>query len=332
MTKTLHLPALDGRDPLGFLASLGLLRLLAEDGADIQLSFSEQTATTVLQCSYGSAAEVAAALQDVVARNPDSVIPGAPAEFPRMKVGTRGSDPMRVGRDEYRGHVETVRQSIGHVALRWQAAIATDLACDKEGKVILTPFFAPSGQQTVRSFFEKPVTTVRREPERLLEALTAWRRVPGVTGEYLDHRVLRSKADHPRGESAEIGVPGATWLAIMALPLLRLTGDGTSARSTLWRRPPGRQAVMVWPVWRPALDLPAIMTLIEHPDITIDVVDGQYVTDTTAWAALGVFAVAAATRRPVEGRKSAGVLTPLTVVPRVGDRESRSAGTFTRKR
>ena len=40
---------------------------------------------------------------------------------------------------------------------------------------------------------------------------------------------------------------------------------------------------------------------------------------------LGVFAVAAATRRPVEGRKSAGVLTPVTVVPRVGGRTSPSA-------
>jgi len=163
---------------------------------------------------------------------------------------------------------------------------------------------------------------VRREPELLLEALTSWRRVPGVTGEYLDHRVLRSKADHPRGESAEIGVPGATWLAIMALPLLRLTGDGVSARSTLWRRLPNRQAVMVWPVWRSPLGLPAVVALIEHPAITIDVADGRYVTDRTAWPALGVFAVAAATRRPVEGRKSAGVLTPVTVVPRADGRTS----------
>jgi hypothetical protein len=332
MTQTLRLPALDGRDPLGFLASIGLLRLLAEDCADVRLSFSEQTATAVLHSSYGSADEVAAVLQDVVARNPDSVIPGISAGFPRAKVGTRGSDPMRVVRDEYRGHVETVGQFAGQSALRWQAAIATDLACDKEGKVILTPFFAPSGQQTVRSFFEKPMTMVRREPELLLEALTAWRRVPGVTGEYLDHRVLRSKADHPRGESAEIGVPGATWLAIMALLLLRLTGDGTSARSTLWRRLPGRQAVMVWPVWRLSLDLPAVVTLIEHPAITIDVADGQYVTDTTAWSALGVFAIAAATRRPVEGRKSAGVLTPVTVLPRRVGRTVRLAGTLIRAR
>jgi hypothetical protein len=333
MTQTLHLPALDGRDPLGFLASLGILRLLAEDGVDVRLSFSEQTATAILHGPYGSAAELAAVLQGVVARNPDSVIPGVPAGFPRPKVGTKGSDPMRVGRDEYRAHVETVRQSIGQLALRWQAAIATDLARGDESKVILTPFFAPSGQQTVRSFFEKPMIMIRREPERLLEALTAWRRVPGVTGEYLDHRVLRSKADHPRGESAEIGVPGATWLAIMALPLLRLTGDGTSARSTLWRRLPGRQAVMVWPVWRLPLDLAAVVTLIEHPDITIDLVDGQYVTDRTTWSALGVFAVAGATRRPVEGRKSSGVLTPVTVIPRAGGRtSSRSAGTSTRGR
>jgi hypothetical protein len=316
MNHTLHLPALDGRDPLGFLASLGLLRLLAEEGADVRLSFSDQTATAILHSPYSSAEEIAAVLQGVVAKSPDSVIPGVPAAFPRAKVGTKGSDPMRAERAKYLAHVATVRQDAGKAALRWQAAIATDLACDREGKVILTPFFAPSGQQTVRSFFEKPVTMIRMEPQRLVEALTAWRRIPGVTGEYLDHRVLRSKADHPRGESAEIGVPGATWLAIMALPLLRLTGDGASARCTLWRRLPGRQSVMVWPVWRQPLDVPAVVTLIEHPGITIDIVDGRYLTDTASWPALGVFAVTAATRRSVEGRKSAGVLTPVKVVSR----------------
>lgn len=243
----------------------------------------------------------------------DAVIPGVPASFPLRKAGTRGSDPMRASRDEY-PTLHSAVSALGDEAVQWLSCLVTDLGRDDRGRVALTPYSAPSGQQTVRSLFATPTGLVRVHPEHLLAALTAWRRVAGVTGEYLDHRVLCSAADHPRGEpGAERGVPGATWLAVMALPLLRLAGDGTSATATLWRTLSGRRRIMVWPLWRQPLDLAATVTLIEHPALN-PTSDGTRITvPARQAAALGVFAVAGAHRRPVEGRKSAGVLAPLPV-------------------
>ena len=105
--------------------------------------------------------------------------------------------------------------------------LLTDLAVDNNGRAGLTPYAAPSGKQNLRTFFSKPLHEVRASPGRIHEALTGWRRVEGFTGEYLDHHVLNAAADSPGWlrTAAESGVPGATWLATMALPVLPYIGS-----------------------------------------------------------------------------------------------------------
>lgn len=309
------LPALDGRDLLGFLAALGTVRLLTEHAdLDMRLSFDETTAGALLHGPLDSLDETVDALVQIVDAIPDNgVIPGLPADFPHAKVGT-SKDPMRMPRDQLRAFWTGIDNQTPAVR-RWLAALLTDLAVDAEGRAALTPYTAPVGQQSLRSFFEKPLTQVRRDPHRLIrEALARWRRVDGYTGEYLDHRVLRGAADLPGGKPVEAGVPGATWLAIMALPLLRLTGTGARVRATLWHPVPGRrQPVMIWPLWRRPLDIEAITALLEHPELRPAFVNEILTVDPRCWPPLGVFTMAAAARRPMEERKSAGVLTPVSV-------------------
>lgn len=306
------LPALDGRSALGFLASLGLFRLLVDHTkADVRLSFSDQTATAVLHSTYETCQEIADELGRIIDQTPeDGVLPGAAPAFPPRGSAGKGGDPLRVSRDKYR---DLRDNSCETETLRWLTGLVTDLGVDDKDRVALSPFCAPTGKQTARSFFEKPTVEVRQERQHLLHALTSWRRVAGFTGEYLDHRVLRGAADHPGGKSSEIGVPGATWLAVMALPLLRLAGDGTTATATLWRRVPGHPPVMVWPLWRQPLDITAVTVLIEHPVLTPTVTGDRLVLSRRSWPTLGVFAAAAAQRRRVEGRNFAGVLAPVTI-------------------
>lgn len=96
----------------------------------------------------------------------------------------------------------------GQVERRWLSVLLTDLAVDAKGRATQTPFTAPSGKQNLRTFFENSTVEVRNARERITEALTGWRRVPAFNGEYLDHRVLQSTADHPKGkEKQEAGVP-----------------------------------------------------------------------------------------------------------------------------
>jgi len=310
VTHAVDLPALDGRDPLGFLAALGVLRLLTDhDDAPARLSFDPETAVARIHGRHRSVEDVIASLCAIVWAIPvDGAVPGVPAHFPLAKEGT-GKCPMRVRREDYRALA--ARFAGDPLTARWLGSLVTDLAIDGEGRSALTPLTAPAGQQALRTFFDKPLERVRAEPHRLLtEALTGWRRVPGYTGEQLDHRAIRTAADDQSGEAIQAGVPGATWLAIMAIPLLRLTGTGTRPQSTLWHGH-DRRRVMLWPLWTPPLDTHAVTTLLEHPAL---IPTNQANTPTIRAEAvrpLGVFCVAAATR--TRTANAAGYLTPTYV-------------------
>ncbi|WP_326636854.1 hypothetical protein OG884_25260 [Streptosporangium sp. NBC_01755] len=306
-TFSIELPALDGRTPLGFLAALGLLRVCADVcRMPTALSFSDSTACAILHSPCETAEEIAEALRGVIESIPESaILPDGGAGFP--PPSGVGKDPLRRSREEF----HQLATNHPEAAETWLPSLVTDLALDKQERCAITLFTAPSGKQTLQTFFAKPLEAVRGRPERLLEALVGWRRVEGVTGEYLDHRVLRSNSDDPEGRAGrESGVPGATWLATMALPLLRITGDGQRVRTTLWHR---RRSgpVMLWPLWRPALNTLAVRCLLEHP--VFAPVDHVPTVSSTHWPALGVINVYGAERQRIPGRTFDGVLSPLPV-------------------
>jgi hypothetical protein len=317
MTFTVELPALDGRDPLGFLAALGLHNVLTlERGPRVRLSFSDTSGCALLHSDLDSTETIASALADIVARAGDNTaIVGVDDRFPLQKPsransrasGSGESDPMRVPREQYPALFARVAE-LGENAVRWFRVLVTDLGVDRKGRAALTPYCAPSGQQNLRTFFATPLQAVRRDPVLLLEALQGWRRVDNFTGEYLDHRVIRDAAHHPTGKSVQAGVPGATWLATQAVSLFRLTGDGNRAIATLWHHHRGRQ-VMIWPLWSHPLDTIAVMTLLEHPALRPRLVSRLSV-NTRPLQALSVFAVAGAERQQVNPN-NAGVLAPL---------------------
>ncbi|MFG1701508.1 hypothetical protein [Nonomuraea sp. NPDC049309] len=309
--NTVELPALDGRDPLGFLAALGLLRVLAEEsGISARLSFSDTTACARLHSPLHTTEDIAEKLTQVVRSIEEpAVLPGIEAGFP-PPAGV-GKDPLRWTREKYRQQAKKIRDTHRLAVERWLPCLTTDLAIDAQGRGALSPFIAPSGQQKIRTFFEKPLQAVRSNPDYLHQALTRWRRVEGFTGEYLDHRVLRSSADDPLGRAGqEAGVPGATWLATMALPLFRLSGDGQKLRSTLWHRVPGDH-IMIWPLWKPALDTNAVRALLELPAFAP--IDGHPTVSRAEWPALGVFSIHGAHRQRIPGRNFDGVLSPVPI-------------------
>ncbi len=309
----IEMPALDGRSPLGFLAALGLMRVLAlAEVKPLRLSFSRDSAAAVLHSPLSSIDEVVGQLQAVVSASPDTAVAGVDARFP-FRAGRSGGDPMRRPRTEFRELMSDIESIDLRAAREWMPYLFTDLAVDSQGRADLTPFCAPSGKQNLRTFFATPLSAVRGDPSLLRDALTSWRRVEGFTGEYLDHRVLNSAADDPAGRTgAERGVPGATWLATMAIPLLRLSGDGQRITAALWHRL-GRRLVMIWPLWDRPLDLPAVRVMIEHPYLRPAADQGIATVRGTAWPALRVFSVCGAERQRIPDRNFAGVLAPCPV-------------------
>ena len=303
------LPGLDGRTPLGFLAALGTLHLLTEHrGAATTLAWSTTDCTAVLSGPWTTVDDVAEDLRAIVDSIPDGgVLPGLPVDLPPLG---EAPDRMRLPRPQLRELARNVETEAGEAGERWMASLVTDLSVDEKGRADISLLTAPSGKQSMRTMLQKPLERVRRQPEVLHEALIAWRRHPGVTGEYLDHRVLFDAADAPDGTSRERGVPGATWLALMSYPLLRTTvGIHSAPVTTGWQYPTRweRDRRLVYPLWSAALDVHAAQALLRHPVLT-GAEPGPPPRPATL---LSIFLVCAAQRRRIPGRTFAGVLVPI---------------------
>lgn len=307
----LVLPALDGRTPLGFLAALGTLRLLCEHTEHpARLSWSPQDCTAVLHDGPSDMDTLVASLTTIVRSISDNgVLPDLAEDFPPPGAAP---DKVRLSRPDFRTYAGRVAETDGADGERWLSMFVTDLAVDNEQRTAITPYAAPSGKQSMRTMLEKPLAEVRKQPVRLREAFTGWRRHRGVTGEYLDHRVLYDTADTPDGSNGgERGVPGATWLALMSYPLMITTAPNGTPLSTCWQDRGRGDRRMVYPLWSHPLDLPAIKTLLDHP--VLATVDDH--RPTPPMALLTVFWIGHAARRRIPARKSAGVLAPITTRP-----------------
>jgi hypothetical protein len=304
----LPLPALDGRTPLGFLAALGVLRLVTEHTPHPgRLAWTPQDATAVLHDAHPDVDALAADLTGIVQRIPEGgVLPAISTGFPPPG---EAPDKLRLTRPALTAYASQVADVNGTNGERWLGSLITDLSVGKDGRADISLFAAPSGKQSMRTMLEKPLALVRSEPRLLREALVSWRRYPGVTGEYLDHRVLFDAVDAPDGRPAERGVPGATWLALMSYPLFRTTAVDGQPMSTCWQnlgRRTGRR--MIYPLWSAPLDTAAVQALLSHPVLA----GAEPGLPPDLAKLLSVFWIAHATRRRIPGRNFSGVLAPTT--------------------
>lgn len=317
-------PALDGHDALGFLAAVGLLRLLADHGdQDAALSWSATDATAIIRTTTAEDTDGIArwltALVDSIP--PGQVTPETPANVPPPG---EAPDRIRLAPADLRAYIESAAVTAGSAVHRWVGSMVTDLAQDDRGRSAISLFAAPSGKQSMRTMLEKPLGLIRGDPRYLKQALDGWVRVAGCTGEYLDHRALYDAADAPDGrQGQERGVPGATWLALMSYPAWRTTSiNGATPITSGWRADPN-VPVFEWPLWTPPLTMPAVQALVEHPAVYRDTADapdgrnhrGERGRTHRVEQELGVFALPRARRRRIPGRNFAGVLAPEEAQP-----------------
>lgn len=301
----LTLPALDGRTPLGFLAALGLTRLLDVHTDDTpRLAWSPVDYTAQLHTTRASIDALVTDLHAIVDSIPhNGVLPGVPVNLPPP-----GAIGLRLPPAALRALANELAPEPDAEVEAWLGSLVTDLSLDEKSRSDISMMAAPSGQQSMRTMLEKPLKLVRQHPSCLSEALVGWVRHPDVSGEYLDHRVLFDAADSGAGKAEERGVPGATWLALMSYPLLRTTARGSEPITTGWHRQRRQPSLFVYPLWTVPLDRQAATALLEHP-LMLQCVRGEV---PAAADVLSIFAVRRAQRRRIPGRTFAGVLGPVS--------------------
>lgn len=310
-------PALVGDSPLAILAAIGTMKLV-HDFVDVgaTLSWDPADRMPVLGSSLEDVGEVVSCLTKILEDMPEGVtVPGGPIGFPPPG---EAPDKLRVKQGELRGVIDSVTESAdlgqAEVVREWVSGLVTDLVVDSSSRGAsrgaISQFMAPSGRQSMATMLQKTLEIVQDDPVVLREAFTGWRRVSGVTGEYLDHRASWSSSEDGRGKAGMRGVPGATWLALMSYPLWMTTSVAATARTSGWHRlPEGQRHVseVRLPLWSQRLGLDGVVALVEHPllDVPWSCVNHRALNQ------LGVFHVCRARRRQAVGGKSAGVLVPV---------------------
>ena len=336
-----EMPALIGTDPLGFLAALGVLRLVTTDlGWDATLSWPDGPRRgAVLGGCPGETGidELVGVLVGVAvaAEEAEQLIPGVDG-FPPSKESSQGSDPVKDLSFRERSGLATTSLARSSSFAEWLVASVSLAARDGlDARDRLTSAFVrPTGQVTFDRSLKNGLASIT--PTRVREALVGWVRVEGTTGNYFDQRAVRDEfvGAHTKGQMKNAGVPGAAWLALMALPWLPVRTSSTGRAVTVgFQRRRGQPTRMVWPVWTNDLRAAGVEALLDHPTFArIDVlpVDDadkkrRSFANSSALRTMGVSAVFASERRPgPQGPE--GALGPSVVIASVRVRSSTARG------
>ena len=311
---SVEMPALIGTDPMGFLAALGVLRLVTTElgwPGTICWPNGPRNGAVLGGCPDGHTIDDL--VEDIVhiveaTKTAKRLIPGVDG-FPPAKEASAGSDPVKELTFRERSGLGVTSHDRSPSFAEWLvASVALAAREELDARDRLTAAFVrPTGQVTFDRSLGGGLDGVTRD--RLREAMVDWVRVDGVTGNYFDQRAVRDEfvGSHTRGSMKNAGVPGAAWLALMALPFLPVRTPLSGKAVTVgFQRNRGKPTRMVWPVWSGALTAPAVTVLLDHPVLTrIDVVPSDANEagrrsrgNAKALRALNVTAVFTSDRRP----------------------------------
>lgn len=325
-------PALRSDDTLGFLAALGVLELCSStlDGR-VRLGWEGLGGAALVDVPFETVEDLAAHLSSVALRmfSADRVLPCAqpgPIRKPdpvaerkaRKEAGEATKlDPASLSKEAAVTEFRKMRQvEIGDPpggepdrdSARWLAGLVNQIGPAKGGFQPLTPLYGPSGNMSLYQLYRRHLDAVAKAPQLIVEALIRWRRMPDETGANLDTRALRDSAVTSTGKATNAAVMGATWLALMSVPLFRLVSERRSV-AIGWESARGLQ--LRWPVWTQLLDRPAVEVLLSHPFLPVPAWTTRAAGRDRGLTALGVVAICRARRQPLS--KSPGALRPPTV-------------------
>ncbi|APR87004.1 hypothetical protein A7982_12353 [Minicystis rosea] len=265
----LLLTGLDGKNPLAFLAALGVLGALAdrtpEGRPEPRLAWREVgTYRPVIIDGPDRAA-----LLDVLAEDLASF--QAEPAIDRVRYPKNGDGPVAHDLKPPPGFFAAYLDRLVDEGLRrslaFAASFATDVARDGGGNTKPTALHFTAGQQELLAMVRELIDGVR--PADLEEALFGpWRYtrpLPVLSWDNTSARDYAIRAGDPSKEKKQ-GVPGADWLAFRGLPFFRVAPVGDAIITTGchggWKTGTFR-----WPLWRDPLPRSVVRALLTSPEL-----------------------------------------------------------------
>lgn len=258
------LTALDGSNPLGFLAALGVLAVEERMLPSERPRLSWTTGVIARPVLHGLA--TAEHLVDAVMQDRQHWFESAVLDFP-PEAPARDVKLDATGLRAWLKACAGARFSDGGRALSLVAALVAEGSYTGDGKAKPTDLHFTAGQQQ----FLEMARRLRDEltADHVEEALTGpWRyesQLPSFKWDVADDRTYALSAVNPASEQ-KLTVPGAEWLALMGLTFLPVArGRGrtrTTGCSGSWK-----QGAFSWPLWEDPLTADEVRTLLSLGDL-----------------------------------------------------------------
>jgi hypothetical protein len=256
------LTALEGTNPLGFLAALGVLDAMSAATQGVTLRWTDDLVPHAVIGGAGNLDH----LLDTLDKDRDQWADTAVLRFPAN--GQPFADAKPDGRQ--------LRQWFEHVGGQSRPRADADLLCalvaedafDNNGRAKPTHLHFTAGQQKFLGMVRELAAAVDRD--RFLEAICGpWRYdspLPSLSWDSRGERVYAVRAVNPSNEK-RLGVPGADWLAFRGLvfyPVMRTSRGSlrTTACDTEWKRSAFR-----WPVWTSPVTRHVVCSLVADPSL-----------------------------------------------------------------
>ena len=237
------LPALEGTNPLGFLAALGVLDALADATPGATLRWTDE----LVPLAVASGVSDLDMLLDVLDRDrerwPDSVL----LNFPKDSLLADAKPGEQLLREWFEVMAEPHHDRADSDLL---CALVAEGALDGNKRAKPTHLHFTAGQQKFLEMVRSLAADVDRE--RLREAICGpWRydsALPSLSWDARGERVYAVRAINPSKEK-RLGVPGSDWLAFRGLAFYPVTRTATGSLRTTACNDEWKRSAFRWPIW-----------------------------------------------------------------------------------
>jgi CRISPR-associated endonuclease/helicase Cas3 len=257
----LLLPGLDGANPLGFLAALGLFRILNDPGAPGALRMawmpSGGTWVPVLHASAGFTLEQDEVLDTLTARLADTIEHHPASLLSRLDSASENEDRRRV-------ILQEIADGTDRLWMDWASALASDFA---------SPESINQLQTTRRDYFFGNLKSVisRTTRDHLHRAIfRPWDYADALDNQSLhwdpsEDRRHAHQWNKPAGDpdrKSHGGMLGANRLALEAIAFFPSFPEGNSLHTVGFTGNRSTNTRWTWPIWRARLSMPIMGSLL----------------------------------------------------------------------
>lgn len=263
----LVLTGLDGKNPLAFLAALGVLNVVTERSSSTIAKLAWNNVGTfrpVLVDGPDRATLLEWLIEDVTAFASE---PALDLHYPKASSGALAHD-LKPPPDELAKYLNRIATSR---SMAFAASFFTDVVRDGSGNTKPTALHFTAGQQEFLAMVSALREGVTRDDfeEALFGPWRYARALPVLQWDNSQTRDYALRASDP-SKDKKLGVPGADWLAFRALPFFSTTPirrKGEPSLATTGCSGGWKNGTFRWPMWTAPLSARVVRSLLTSEEL-----------------------------------------------------------------